>query len=175
MTDSNKNDQQDKDKGGTERYSPFSVQPTTLVETSFAGSLGLSMHNEVNNQQSARLASLAATTNACKLILSAKLSGGKAPEPKKVAKAGSESSPEAGSEAVKEPEKTEKSSFTKRLNLGNFLGRKKPDDTAPAGNTAASTTATASTTTKESDTQENTDSTIKPTGLGDSNESTEPR
>lgn len=163
MTDSNQNEPQDKDKGSSEQYSTFSVQPTTLVETSFAGSLGLSMHNEVNNQQSARLASLAATTNACKLILAAKLSGGKSQEPKK------EEAPTP--EAAKEPEPVAKPSLTQRLNLGKFLERKKPDDTASSGATAS----TENTVTKEPDNQERSEPTIKPPGLGDSNEPTEPR
>ena len=41
-------------QGEGDLYSPFSAQPTSFIETTFAGSLGISMHNEVSGQQSAR-------------------------------------------------------------------------------------------------------------------------
>ncbi len=50
---------------------PFSNQPTGLVETTLAETLGLSMHNAVSNQQSAQMTASASITNACARLLQA--------------------------------------------------------------------------------------------------------
>ena len=50
---------------------PFSSQPTGLVETTFAETIGLSMHNAVTNQQSSQMTTSASITNACARLLQA--------------------------------------------------------------------------------------------------------
>ncbi|WDE10822.1 RebB family R body protein [Thalassomonas haliotis] len=47
----------------------FSAQPTGLVETTFAETLGLSMHNAITNQQSSQMTTSASITNACARLL----------------------------------------------------------------------------------------------------------
>ena len=47
----------------------FSSQPTGLVETTFAETLGLSMHNAVTSQQSSQMTTAASITNACARLL----------------------------------------------------------------------------------------------------------
>ena len=96
---------------------PFSGQPTGLVETTFAETLGLSMHNAVTTQQSAQMTTAASITNACARLLQAPVPAApakkeKAPEPK----------PEKAEapEAPPEPPKAKK-----KFNLMNFLKPKK--------------------------------------------------
>lgn len=48
---------------------PFSNQATGLLETTFAETLGLSMHNAVSNQQSSQMTTSASVTNACARLL----------------------------------------------------------------------------------------------------------
>lgn len=110
---------------GVELYKPFSAQPTSLIETSFAGSLGLSMHNEVSGQQSARLTTLASTTNACKLMLQSRVQP-PPPPPKK-------EEPEV-EEAVEENTDPPKKKFT----LKNFLKRDK-EESAEVSNDSPAT------------------------------------
>lgn len=50
---------------------PFSNQATGLLETTFAETLGLSMHNAVSNQQSSQMTTSASVTNACARLLKA--------------------------------------------------------------------------------------------------------
>ena len=152
-SNSDNNPEQTLIANGVELYRPFSAQPTTLIETSLAGSLGLSMHNEVSNQQSARLASLASTTNACKMILESKLARKQAESPKDEPKASESAEVDQG------PPQKPKS----RLNLGKFLERKKPAETADA----SAPQAPASTPTEGSEVTTN-----EPT-QGNSNEPTE--
>ncbi|MGF1714547.1 RebB family R body protein [Photobacterium chitinilyticum] len=47
----------------------FSSQPTELVETTFAETIGLSMHNAVANQQQSQMTTAASVTNACARLL----------------------------------------------------------------------------------------------------------
>lgn len=122
-------------QGEGDLYSPFSAQPTSFIETTFAGSLGISMHNEVSGQQSARLTSLASTTNACKLLLQTKAQP-PAPKPK----AGKSGAPGASGDADEEgepgsmpaivaPEKPAKKNKKWGVNLGALTGfKKKPAD-----------------------------------------------
>ncbi|KJY75674.1 RebB family R body protein [Vibrio nigripulchritudo] len=47
----------------------FSVQPTSLLETTLADTLGLSMHNAVTSQQQSQMTTAASVTNACARLL----------------------------------------------------------------------------------------------------------
>lgn len=55
----------------TTQANPFSNQATGLLETTFAETLGLSMHNAVSNQQSSQMTTSASVTNACARLLQA--------------------------------------------------------------------------------------------------------
>ncbi len=113
MSDSNSNTPKaSSSEDGVELYRPYSAQPTSLVETSFAGSLGLSMHNEVSGQQSARLTTLASTTNACKLMLQSKVRVQKPPKKE---------------EEVAEVQEENTDLPKKKFNLKNFLKRDKKE------------------------------------------------
>ena len=97
---------------------PFSGEPTGLVETTFAETLGLSMHNAVTTQQSAQMTTAASITNACARLLQAPVPAApakkeKAPEPEKA------KVPEVP-ETPPEPPKAKK-----KFNLMNFLKPKK--------------------------------------------------
>jgi len=94
---------------------PFSVQPTGLVETTFAETLGLSMHNAISNQQSSQMTTSASITNACARLL-------QAPMPVK-AKKDKEQSDDSATE-----EEMEKAPAKKRFNVMNFLKGKNKDD-----------------------------------------------
>lgn len=50
----------------------FSVQPTSLLETTLIDTLGLSMHNAVTNQQQSHMTTAASVTNACARLLQTK-------------------------------------------------------------------------------------------------------
>lgn len=135
-------------QGEGDLYSPFSAQPTSFIETTFAGSLGISMHNEVSGQQSARLTSLASTTNACKLLLQSKAQP-PAPKPK----AGKGGGPGANGDADEEgepgsmpaivaPEKPAKKNSKWGVNLGALTGfKKKPADEQTNANADANSSA----------------------------------
>ncbi len=47
----------------------FSNQSTSLLETTLADTLGLSMHNAVSNQQQSQMTTAASVTNACARLL----------------------------------------------------------------------------------------------------------
>lgn len=47
----------------------FSAQPTSLLETTLADTLGLSMHNAVTSQQQSQMTTAASVTNACARLL----------------------------------------------------------------------------------------------------------
>ncbi|NOI27093.1 RebB family R body protein [Vibrio coralliilyticus] len=47
----------------------FSSQPTSLLETTLADTLGLSMHNAVSTQQQSQMTTAASVTNACARLL----------------------------------------------------------------------------------------------------------
>ncbi|CAG8999209.1 MAG: hypothetical protein CENE_01178 [Candidatus Celerinatantimonas neptuna] len=47
----------------------FSPQPSTLIETTLADTLGLSMHNAIVNQQQSQMTTAASVTNACARLL----------------------------------------------------------------------------------------------------------
>ncbi|OUS25020.1 hypothetical protein A9Q99_22500 [Gammaproteobacteria bacterium 45_16_T64] len=67
MSDDSSPTQPNSSSTGTDN--PFSSQATGLVETTFAETLGLSMHNAVLNQQSAQMTASASITNACARLL----------------------------------------------------------------------------------------------------------
>lgn len=94
---------------------PFSVQPTGLVETTFAETLGLSMHNAISNQQSSQMTTSASITNACARLL-------QAPMPVKAKKDKGEAE-EQGTD-----EELEKTPPKKRFNVMNFLKRNNKDE-----------------------------------------------
>lgn len=101
---------------------PFSGQPTGLVETTFAETLGLSMHNAVTTQQSSQMTTAASITNACARLL-------QTPIPAAPAKKAKEPEPEAVEVAPEEPAEPPKAK--KKFNIMNFLKpKKKTDDTA---------------------------------------------
>lgn len=100
---------------GSEASSAFSAQATGLVETTFAETLGLSMHNAVTNQQSSQMTTSASITNACARLL-------QAPVPR-VSKAKSE---EPAAEAAPEEPTIEQDTAKKRMNIKKFFKR---DDT----------------------------------------------
>jgi hypothetical protein len=47
----------------------FSMQPTSLLDTTLADTLGLSMHNAVTSQQQSQMTTAASVTNACARLL----------------------------------------------------------------------------------------------------------
>ena len=93
---------------------PFSVQPTGLVETTFAETLGLSMHNAISNQQSSQMTTSASITNACARLLQAPIPVKTKPE-------------KEGDDGEDEQEELEKAPPKKRFNVMNFLKRKNKD------------------------------------------------
>lgn len=130
------------DQAGGELYAPFSAQPTSFIETTFAGSLGISMHNEVSAQQSSRLTSLASTTNACKLLLQTK-SQAAAPKSKGDKASDSDASGDSDEDsepgnlpAIVTPEKpTQKPKKKWGFSLGALAGKGKASADASQGET----------------------------------------
>lgn len=97
--------------------SSFSAQPTGFVETTFAETLGLSMHNAITNQQSSQMTTSASITNACARLL-------QVPNPVSVPPAEKKPEIELPPQEESTPEKKPK----KRLNVFNFLKKKKTDE-----------------------------------------------
>jgi len=96
----------------------FSAQPTGLVETTLAETLGLSMHNAITNQQSSQMTTSASITNACaRLLQSAPPVAAKKAEPEPQAQA-------AASDEEVIPEKKQR----RRLNVFNFLKGKNNEE-----------------------------------------------
>ncbi len=113
---------------------PFSGQPTGLVETTFAETLGLSMHNAVTTQQSAQMTTAASITNACARLL-------QAPVPAAPAKKEKAPEPEPAPAATEAP--TEPPPAKKKFNIMNFLKPKKTtDDTTTTERTEPTTSDT---------------------------------
>ena len=105
----------------TSQRSVFSNQPTGLVETTFAETLGLSMHNAISNQQNSQMTTAASITNACARLLQAPIP----PPPKPIeppAEPEESKEPEVEPEPEPEPEPKPKK---KRFNILNFLKGKK--------------------------------------------------
>lgn len=99
--------------------SVFSNQPTGLVETTFAETIGLSMHNAISNQQNSQMTTAASITNACARLLQAP-----APplKPEKVEK--KEPEPEPKVEQETELKENSQPPKKKRFNILNFLKNK---------------------------------------------------
>ncbi|WP_216825044.1 RebB family R body protein [Agarilytica rhodophyticola] len=110
-----------------EEINPFSSQATGLVETTFAETLGLAMHNAVTNQQNSQMTASASITNACARLLQSPTP--KKPKPKSKALNDNESSKEIDSEDGKD----DKNALSKKpkswLNVKNFMKRKPKDET----------------------------------------------
>lgn len=107
---------------------PFSSQSTGLVETTFAETLGLSMHNAITNQQNAQMTASASITNACARLLQT---------PNKKNKDASEDSDETqeGADGDAQNSNVEKDALSKKsktwLNVKNFMKRKPKETPAP--------------------------------------------
>lgn len=96
----------------------FSSQPSTLVETTLAETLGLSMHNAVTSQQSSQMTTAASITNACARLLQAT----KMPPARIKEKKAPEEIPEQPPIAA---EKSDAPPPKKKFNIMNFIKPKK--------------------------------------------------
>jgi len=113
---------------------PFSNQPTGFVETTFAETLGLSMHNAITNQQSSQMTTSASITNACARLLQAQTpipKSKKAPVSKAVAEkvVSTDSAEKKESEMNNENESAPK----KRFNIMGFFKRKNKNEPEDSG------------------------------------------
>lgn len=102
----------------------FSMQPTSLLETTLTDTLGLSMHNAVTNQQQSHMTTAASITNACARLLQTKTA---VPLPSSASKLNDDSlnNPQDDeAEKVLEPTKEVKKKKS-RLSLFGFLFRRK--------------------------------------------------
>ena len=95
----------------------LSGQPTGLVETTFAETIGLSMHNAVTSQQSSQMTTAASVTNACARLLQTGMPVRKAPAKKEKKPKETAQAEPAAPKADKEPEEKPK----KKFNIMNFL------------------------------------------------------
>lgn len=107
----------------TIQANPFSNQATGLLETTFAETLGLSMHNAVSNQQSSQMTTSASVTNACARLLQVPAVI-RATAEKNKDKTTEQSEPDSAAQP-------EKKGFLKRLS--NIFKRNKKSDDAENG------------------------------------------
>ena len=121
MSDTNSNEANSTDSPTTP-INPFSNQATGLLETTFAETLGLSMHNAVSNQQSSQMTTSASVTNACARLLQA---------PKLVIKDKPESELQPDVDTKQTNQITEKKSFLKKIS--SMFKRNKTADTKSSG------------------------------------------
>ena len=105
---------------------PFSSQPTGLVETTFAETIGLSMHNAVTNQQSSQMTTSASITNACARLLQTPAPANLEPKSKK-------STPSVSTDEKVEPLETEPEIKSLFQAIKKWLGRKPKDTKADTG------------------------------------------
>ena len=117
MSDVEEKTQEPNDGSQDNITNPFSVQPTGLVETTFAETLGLSMHNAITNQQSSQMTTAASITNACARLL-------QAPLPVKAGK----DKDEENTDGEPQDEELEQAPPKKRFNVMNFLKRNKTEE-----------------------------------------------
>jgi hypothetical protein len=105
---------------------PFSQQSTSMVETTLAETLGLSMHNAITNQQSAQMTTSASITNACARLLQTPTYLPSTQAQKSTAPLQLPPVSETEIEDVELEEKDEPQEVTqkKRFNLFKFLGKK---------------------------------------------------
>ncbi|MYM59090.1 hypothetical protein GTG28_07630 [Vibrio sp. OCN044] len=64
-----------------ESSSPFSKQGTKLTDSTFADTIGLAMHNAINNQQQSQVTTAATVASTCARILATSV-GSSVPTPK---------------------------------------------------------------------------------------------
>lgn len=96
----------------------MSGQPTGLVETTFAETIGLSMHNAITSQQSSQMTTAASVTNACARLLQTGVPVRKAPAKKEKKPQEPAAEPEqAAPKGENKPEDKPK----KKFNIMNFL------------------------------------------------------
>jgi hypothetical protein len=113
----------------------FSTQPTGMVETTFAETLGLSMHNAVISQQSSQMTTSASITNACARLL-------QSPTPVKASKSKKKAPEKPEPPMVAEKDETPaEEPKKKKFNIMNFLKKKKPEDEASGADSSASSDA----------------------------------
>ncbi|QMV15481.1 Killing trait [Vibrio spartinae] len=108
----------------------YTAQPTSLLETTLADTLGLSMYNAITNQQQSQMTTAASVTNACARLLqtqspemsaSPRKDSKAEPEPAIFVDGSDRLSPDAS-----ESDNTEVNTKpTKRFNLFKFLKRNK--------------------------------------------------
>ncbi|SBS31119.1 Killing trait [Marinomonas spartinae] len=101
----------------------FSMQPTSLLETTLTDTLGLSMHNAVTNQQQSHMTTAASITNACARLLQTKTAVLPPSSASKRDDASLEDPQEEADKVIKPTKKTKKKRA--RLSLFGFLRRKK--------------------------------------------------
>ncbi|BFM50405.1 RebB family R body protein [Marinomonas sp. THO17] len=104
----------------------FSVQPTSLLETTLTDTLGLSMHNAVTNQQQSQMTTAASITNACARLLKTHSVVAK-PKPKaeEKASANEDHTKEASAAAQDTSPPEDPPAKKKALNVKGFLKAKK--------------------------------------------------
>lgn len=138
MTDSTSNTSAADNAGPLPAVSnPFSSQPTGLVETIFAETLGLSMHNAVASQQSSQMTTAASITNACARLLQSPVP--KAPQKKEKEKKAEAEPAKAAAEPAQAP--VEAPPAKKKFNIMNFLKpKKKTQESTERTEPTASTT-----------------------------------
>lgn len=106
----------------------LSGQPTGLVETTFAETIGLSMHNAVTSQQSSQMTTAASVTNACARLLQTGIPVRKAPAKKEKKPKEQAAEPE---QAAPPSDKNQDEKPKKKFNIMNFLKPKsKSEDSA---------------------------------------------
>ncbi len=106
----------------------FSVQPTGMVETTYAETIGLSMHNAILSQQNSQMITQASVTNACARLLTipSLLEEKKEEDPKD----GDEQKAAEGGDAAEASQAIDDSEQKqpRKLNISNFFKRKKSSD-----------------------------------------------
>ncbi|WDD98050.1 RebB family R body protein [Thalassomonas actiniarum] len=117
MSDTASNTAEPEEKRPQSSAPSFSAQPTGLVETTFAETLGLSMHNAITNQQSSQMTTSASITNACARLLQVA-----------TPVAAKKQEPEADAEAASDDEQTAPEKKRRRLNVFNFLKGKNNEE-----------------------------------------------
>lgn len=120
MNENNENNTQSSQPQEAEAVTPFSMQPTGLVETTFAETLGLSMHNAITNQQSSQMTTSASVTNACARLLQTPIPV-KAKKEKSPDDASGDGAEGGDGEMKKEKPKSE-------FKITNFLKRNKQEE-----------------------------------------------
>lgn len=112
---------------------PCSNQPTSLVETTFAETLGLSMHNAVTSQQSSQMTTAASITNACaRLLQASKLP----PAKEKDEETKDAQADEAAAQTPMTADKKDAPPAKRKFNIMNFMKSKKKSEQPQQSNPA---------------------------------------